>query len=749
MSGGDTRPFLRSEYSTTINNAHQLQLVAMNLGATYTLGSNISMTTALAADGSGNYNGMWGASGFSPIGNATPRFTGSFNGQNHTITGLTINRPTTDWVGLFGINNGTIQNVGLVGGSTVGQDNVGALVGGLVGKIGGTVTKSYAAGSVTATSGTQVGGFAGQTDGIVVINSFWDTQATHQSAGISNTSPSTLTGKTTAQMISLATYTAGGVNAWSIAGTGGAGATWRIYDGSTYPLLTAFLTPITATYASASKTYDGAVYGGAFGTPPLSISGASLSGSATVVGNATSAVNAGSYGGTGSYYSSQTGYDVSYAGALTINPRVVTLTGSKAYDGTTSAPATILTVTNLVGADNAGLSGTGVLAAKDAGSEALTLSGGALAGLSVSNGNYTVTGGSGTVTVNKAALSVSGVSIATRTYDGAADVNAPLTGTAAISGSTYDSLTLATGSAAGNYADGNAGAGNAATVTGYALSGTGASNYTLAHPTGLTGTIDKAALSVSGVSIATRTYDGAADVNAPLTGTAAISGSTYDALTLATGSAAGTYADGNAGAGKAATVTGYALSGTGASTYTLAQPTGLTGTIGKAALSVTANNDSKTYDGLAYSGGNAVTYAGFVNSETSAVLSGTLSYRGTSKSAAKAGSYVITPQGLTSGNYASSFADGALTIAQRSIQVTAAPQTKQAGQADPTLTYALTAGALVAGDSLSGLLGRLAGESTGIYPINQGTLAASSNYALAFIGANLTIGAGPAPPPTG
>src|SRR3569623_460878 len=658
MSGGDTRPFLRSEYSTTINNAHQLQLVAMNLGATYTLGSNISMTTALAADGSGNYNGMWGASGFSPIGNATPRFTGSFNGQNHTITGLTINRPTTDWVGLFGINNGTIQNVGLVGGSTVGQDNVGALVGGrvgtatssyatgsvsgrsavgglagqasntiassfatgnvtasstmagglavycnsiitssyatgtvrgsdlvggLVGKIGGTVTKSYAAGSVTATSGTQVGGFAGQTDGSVVINSFWDTQATHQSAGISNTSPSTLTGKTTAQMMSLATYTAGGVNAWSSAGTGGAGATWRIYDGSTYPLLTAFLTPITATYASASKTYDGAVYGGAFGTPPLSISGASLSGSATVVGNATSAVNAGSYGGTGSYYSSQTGYAVSYAGALTINPRVVTLTGSKTYDGTTSAPATILTVTNLVGADNAGLSGTGVLAAKDAGSEALTLSGGALAGRSVSYGNYTVTGGSGTVTVNKAALSVSGVSIATRTYDGAADVNAPLTGTAAISGSTYDSLTLATGSAAGNYADGNAGAGNAATVTGYALSGTGASNYTLAHPTGLTGTIDKAALSVSGVSIATRTYDGAADVNAPLTGTAAISGSTYDALTLATGSAAGTYADGNAGAGKAATVTGYALSGTGASTYTLAQPTGLTGTIGKAA----------------------------------------------------------------------------------------------------------------------------------------------------------------------
>ncbi len=55
---------LASEYSTTINNAHQLQLVAMNLGANYTLAANI--------DASGTGGGdVWGNSSFVPIGYTT------------------------------------------------------------------------------------------------------------------------------------------------------------------------------------------------------------------------------------------------------------------------------------------------------------------------------------------------------------------------------------------------------------------------------------------------------------------------------------------------------------------------------------------------------------------------------------------------------------------------------------------------------------------------------------------------------
>ena len=38
---------------------------------------------------------------------------------------------------------------------------------------------------------------------------------------------------------------------------------------------------------------------------------------------------------------------------------------------------------------------------------------------------------------------------------------------------------------------------------------------------------------------------------------------------------------------------------------------------------------------------------------------------------------------------------------------------------------------------------RVAGENVGPYAINQGTLSAGTNYALAFVGANLTITARP------
>jgi hypothetical protein len=108
------------------------------------------------------------------------------------------------------------------------------------------------------------------------------------------------------------------------------------------------------------------------------------------------------------------------------------------------------------------------------------------------------------------------------------------------------------------------------------------------------------------------------------------------------------------------------------SNYTL--PTSASGAIGSitsAPLTVTANNATKTYDGASYSGGNGVAYNGFVNNETVAVLGGTLGYIGTSQGARNAGSYVITPAGLTSSNYAVNFADGTLTISPAGVSAIA------------------------------------------------------------------------------
>ncbi|PIA70119.1 hypothetical protein CDR19_17410 [Ectopseudomonas toyotomiensis] len=89
-------------------------------------------------------------------------------------------------------------------------------------------------------------------------------------------------------------------------------------------------------------------------------------------------------------------------------------------------------------------------------------------------------------------------------------------------------------------------------------------------------------------------------------------------------------------------------------------------TIDKAALAVTANDASKTYDGLAFSGGNGVSYSGFVNGEDASVLGGNLTYGGSAQGAVNNGSYAISAHGLTSGNYALTFVDGTLTISGQS-----------------------------------------------------------------------------------
>jgi hypothetical protein len=46
------------------------------------------------------------------------------------------------------------------------------------------------------------------------------------------------------------------------------------------------------------------------------------------------------------------------------------------------------------------------------------------------------------------------------------------------------------------------------------------------------------------------------------------------------------------------------------------------------ALTITANSATQTYSNVPYSGGNGVTYTGFVNGENSSVLSGTIAYGG-------------------------------------------------------------------------------------------------------------------------
>ena len=98
------------------------------------------------------------AAGFKPIGNSSRPFNGAFIGYGHTISNLTINRPSQSYVGLFGYNNGTVKGVKLKNVSIVGGD----YTGGIVGNNHNVLTDIEVKGSVIGN--TRVGGVVGYAD---------------------------------------------------------------------------------------------------------------------------------------------------------------------------------------------------------------------------------------------------------------------------------------------------------------------------------------------------------------------------------------------------------------------------------------------------------------------------------------------------------------------------------------------------------------------------------------------------------
>ncbi len=144
----------------------------------------------LTADGALNGNGsdfrVW-----TPIGGNSYTYNGTFDGGEHTVSGLYFNNSTVNSVGMFGniYNGGKVMNVGVIDSYICGSGYVGGVagvindgtvensyntgtvtgrtdVGGMVGKLDGTITNSYNAGTVTGTS-SNVGGVVGSNYNIV------------------------------------------------------------------------------------------------------------------------------------------------------------------------------------------------------------------------------------------------------------------------------------------------------------------------------------------------------------------------------------------------------------------------------------------------------------------------------------------------------------------------------------------------------------------------------------------------------
>ncbi len=157
----------------------------------------IKQTADIDASGTLNWNNN---EGFSPIGNTTTPFEGTYLGNGKVIDGLTINCPDSSNVGMFGIigGNGSVQDFGLTNANISGDKKVGVLVGYIysyqgriknclatgnvsgnddVGLLAGSynlvpddtyslIMNCYTKGNVTRTSGTgtNFGGFCGSSD---------------------------------------------------------------------------------------------------------------------------------------------------------------------------------------------------------------------------------------------------------------------------------------------------------------------------------------------------------------------------------------------------------------------------------------------------------------------------------------------------------------------------------------------------------------------------------------------------------
>ena len=214
-----------------------------------------------------------------------PYLAGEFDGNGHKISNLSLSFDSVSCVGLFGylacggevvemgVENVRVTGVGDVGGlvglnafSTVsnsyatgnvsGEWRVGGLVGGNWGTVSdsysdahvaggrvdlgglaglnsveGVISNCYATGSVSGRD--EVGGLVGDNWNGAVSNSFWDIQTSRQSTSDGGT------GKTTARMKSIATFSDAGWNIIAVANPDirNPSYIWNIIDDLTYPFL--------------------------------------------------------------------------------------------------------------------------------------------------------------------------------------------------------------------------------------------------------------------------------------------------------------------------------------------------------------------------------------------------------------------------------------------------------------------------------------------------------------------------------
>ena len=212
--------------------------------------------------------------GWDPIGywtswnNSTTNFRATFEGNDHTITHLFINRPTTDYIGLFGLTEGSvIRNLDLRSVDVTGSFFVGGLVGH---NSSGTITASSATGSVSGDY--NVGGLVGRNwyGPITASSATGSVSGTYWVGGLAGrNSRGTITASSATGSVSGSRYVGGlvGDNRGPITASYATGSVSGTGTGQFVGGLVGlnFSGPITASYATGSVSGTGSSVGGLVG----------------------------------------------------------------------------------------------------------------------------------------------------------------------------------------------------------------------------------------------------------------------------------------------------------------------------------------------------------------------------------------------------------------------------------------------------------------------------------------------------
>ena len=420
----------------------------------------------------------------------------------------------------------------------------------------------------------------------------------------------------------------------------------------------------------------------------------------------------------------------------TITPKELTVTGlsgvAKVYDRNRTASFTgTPALTGVIGADDVTVSTAGATAEFDSRtvgvSKTVTLSGVTIGGASASN--YTVAQPTVTASITSAPLTITGVSAVSRDFNGTRTASLSDSSAALVGVISPDDVTLAKGAAAATFADANVGTAKPVTVTGYALSGNDAGNYSLSQPSGLTANINAAGAGLTwstptAITYGTRLSATQLAAQAQVAGTFAYTPDTGALLSAGTQTLSVTFTP---------TSSNYAPSTT---TVSL--------TVNKKTLVVTGSSPTVAYGDPRP--GVIPLYSGFISGEGVAQLTEaptcTTAYETTTP--VSSSGIATTCSGGLADNYSFSFTNGAVTITKRTVTVTASSPTRAYGDAVGSITASYS-NDFVNGDT-SSVVSNMACTTPYTVTSGAGTSHATScsggtaaNYQFSYVSGSITV----------